>query len=94
MRNYIADRDRDKYGISFVQTILRLASRGYTVQELASCQGLSEKTARRRIDAIERAGIPVYTLSPYDKRGGRECQNVWRVDPFWARRILKLEVQE
>lgn len=64
-----------------------LSRRAYALTELAELGGVSTKTIRRDLHALECIGIPVYMTSDDDSDFGGPLK-LWRVDPHWMRKFV------
>ncbi len=67
--------------------IVVLTGRGYSIVELATHFGVSTKTVRRDLQALEAINIPVYNDVDDDADGGVQLL-LWRVDKCWMKRFL------
>lgn len=63
--------------------IIRISYRGYRISELANLCGVSTKTIRRDIRAIEDLDIPVYIED-----------TMYRVDRHWMDQFVSKEYRE
>jgi serine phosphatase RsbU (regulator of sigma subunit) len=70
-----------------LSALLLLRAHGrLTERELADGLKVSERTARRDIEALSAAGVPVFA--------GRDAQDVWQLDENWRIQIPELEEAE
>lgn len=79
------DSDRGKQAKRWIEILVLLSSRSYTVGEICIRTGLCGRTVRRAIRGLEEIEIPVYIENI--ERGPKEAFR-WRVDPHWMKRFM------
>lgn len=71
----------------WLDLIIALSRRAYAIGEIAEKLGVSVKTARRDIRALEEVGLPIYTDRVSDL--ALDHSKVWRIDPHWMTKFVK-----